>query len=166
MGVALRLAGGLLLGAVLPASDLMQPERRPLFALFLGVAFSISALPAIAKTLLGLGISNTEVGLLVMASAAIDDIVGWVGFSVRVAPLRGGAVDFAGTCRIVARTVGFVLPMGILGRRFVAVILRKLHADPDPGGSSRRSCSWRFSPPASLSGQEFTPSSVGWSSGF
>ena len=58
------LVGGVLLGALLPDSDLVRPDRRLLFALFMGVALSISALPVIAKTLLDLGLFKTDVGLL------------------------------------------------------------------------------------------------------
>src|ERR1700722_12014374 len=55
LGILMPLAGGVLLGVLLPDSDLVHPESRTLFALFMGVALSISALPVIAKTLLDLG---------------------------------------------------------------------------------------------------------------
>ena len=61
-----------------------RPPRaaRDLFAIFIGVALSISALPVIAKTLLDLGLFKTDIGLLVMTAAMIDDLVGWVAFSI------------------------------------------------------------------------------------
>ena len=62
LGIAMPLAGGVLLGVLLPDSDLVRPDRRMLFALFMGVALSISALPVIAKTLLDLGLFKTDVG--------------------------------------------------------------------------------------------------------
>src|SRR5579884_3413305 len=48
LGIVMPLAGGVLLGALLPDSDLVRPDHRTLFALFMGVALSISALPVIA----------------------------------------------------------------------------------------------------------------------
>ena len=49
LGMVVPLAGGLLLGFMLPQSDMVHPEQRGLFAIFVGVALSISALPVIAK---------------------------------------------------------------------------------------------------------------------
>ncbi|MDE3166147.1 MAG: cation:proton antiporter, partial [Acidobacteriota bacterium] len=60
---------------------------------FLSALNSISALPVIAKTLLDLGLFKTDVGLLVMAAAMIDDLVGWLAFSVLLGPMRGGVLD-------------------------------------------------------------------------
>ena len=91
LGMAVPLAGGLLLGFMLPESDMVKPDQRGLFALFIGVALSISALPVIAKTLLDLGLFKTDLGLLVMAAAMINDIVGWLAFSMLVGPMQGRA---------------------------------------------------------------------------
>jgi Kef-type K+ transport system membrane component KefB len=91
LGIVLPLIGGVLLGFLLPDSDLVAPDKRVLFALFIGVALSISALPVIAKTLLDLGLFKTDLGLLVMGAAMVNDLVGWLAFSVLVAPMRGAA---------------------------------------------------------------------------
>lgn len=53
-----------------------------LFALFIGTALSISALPVIVRTLMDLKIFKSPVGMLILSSAMIDDIVGWLIFSV------------------------------------------------------------------------------------
>ncbi len=52
------------------------------FALFMGIALSISALPVIVKTLMDLGIFKTEIGYIIVAAAMFNDIVGWLIFSV------------------------------------------------------------------------------------
>ena len=93
LGIAMPLAGGWLLGALLPDSDLVDPDQRGLFAAFLGVALSISALPVIAKTLHDLGLFKTDIGLLVMAAAMINDVVGWLAFSILLGPDAGGEVN-------------------------------------------------------------------------
>src|SRR5579883_2775992 len=49
--------------------------------MFLGTALSISALPVIAKILKDLGLSRTDVGVLIVASAVVDDLVGWIIFA-------------------------------------------------------------------------------------
>src|SRR5580698_9171649 len=129
LGIMMPLAGGVLLGVLLPDSDLVRPDHRTLFALFMGVALSISALPVIAKTLLDLGLFKTDVGLLVMAAAMIDDLVGWLAFSVLLGPMQGGAVDARSLGRAVALTLGFVMVAFIVGRPLVGRMIVGLQSD-------------------------------------
>jgi Kef-type K+ transport system membrane component KefB/mannitol/fructose-specific phosphotransferase system IIA component (Ntr-type) len=133
MGIAMPLAGGVLLGILLPDSDLVRPDHRTLFALFMGVALSISALPVIAKTLLDLGLFKTDVGLLVMAAAMIDDLVGWLAFSVLLGPMQGGAMDLRSVVRSVSMTIGFVVVALIVGRPLLGRLIVKLQADHHAG---------------------------------
>jgi Kef-type K+ transport system membrane component KefB/mannitol/fructose-specific phosphotransferase system IIA component (Ntr-type) len=107
LGIAMPLAGGWVLGALLPASDLVHPDQRGLFAAFLGVALSISALPVIAKTLHDLGLFKSDIGLLVMAAAMINDVVGWLGFSVLSGPMKGGEINLLHTLVTVSLTIAF-----------------------------------------------------------
>jgi Kef-type K+ transport system membrane component KefB/mannitol/fructose-specific phosphotransferase system IIA component (Ntr-type) len=130
LGIMLPLAGGTLLGFLLPDSDLVQPEHRALFALFIGVALSISALPVIAKTLLDLGLFKTEMGLLVMAAAMIDDLVGWLAFSVLVSPMQGGELKLRGTAITVALTVTFVALCLVAGRYVVDRVFARIEDAP------------------------------------
>jgi Kef-type K+ transport system membrane component KefB len=136
LGIAMPLAGGLLLGVLLPDSDLVRPNQRTLFALFMGVALSISALPVIAKTLLDLGLFKTDVGLLVMAAAMIDDLVGWLSFSVLLGPMQGGKLDVRSVGRAVALTLGFVFVALLVLRPLLGKLIVKLQADQHSG--SRR----------------------------
>jgi mannitol/fructose-specific phosphotransferase system IIA component (Ntr-type) len=99
----------------------------------MGVALSISALPVIAKTLLDLGLFKTDVGLLVMAAAMIDDLAGWLAFSVLVGPMQGGALNLASVGRAVALTVGFVLVALIAGRPLLGRLVVRLQADHHSG---------------------------------
>jgi Kef-type K+ transport system membrane component KefB/mannitol/fructose-specific phosphotransferase system IIA component (Ntr-type) len=133
MGIVMPLAGGVLLGVLLPDSDLMRPDRRLLFALFMGVALSISALPVIAKTLLDLGLFKTDVGLLVMAAAMIDDLVGWLAFSVLLGPMQGGALNLVSVGRSVAMTVGFVVVALLVARPLLGRLVARLQADHHSG---------------------------------
>src|SRR5580698_500777 len=133
MGIAMPLAGGVLLGALLPDSDLVRPDRRLLFALFMGVALSISALPVIAKTLLDLGLFKTDVGLLVMAAAMIDDLCGWLAFSVLLGPMQGGALSLSSLGRSVGLTVGFVVIALVVARPLLGRLVALLQADHHSG---------------------------------
>ncbi len=55
---------------------------QTVFALFVGAAMSISALPVIAKVLLDLNLLKTKIGGLIIAVAATNDIIGWILFTV------------------------------------------------------------------------------------
>ena len=134
LGIVLPLAGGVILGFSLPDSDLVAPDKRVLFALFIGVALSISALPVIAKTLLDLGLFKTDLGLLVMAAAMMDDLVGWLAFSVLVAPMRGGALDLNHLGVTITLTVVFIAFCLTVGRRAVDRFLGTLVHESSAGG--------------------------------
>lgn len=119
LGIVLPFASGVALGLLVPDSDLLDPGRRTLTALLLGVALSISALPVIAKTLLDLGLFKSDVGLLVMASAMIDDVVGWLALSLLLGPVRGGAVDAASFAKTVTLGALFAAGLLVVGRRII-----------------------------------------------
>ncbi len=78
------------------ASQLFSPffgleygTDRFTFSLFLGTALSISALPVIAKTLMDMNLHKSDMGMLVMSSAALNDLVGWIIFSVVFSLMAG-----------------------------------------------------------------------------
>lgn len=135
LGVVVPLLGGLALGHAVPDSVVGAPEQRGLFAVFLGVALSISALPVIAKTLLDLGLFKTDVGLLVMTVAMLDDLVGWIAFSVLLGPLRGGSVEIGVVARTVLLAAGFAALCLLPGRRLLDRLLGALedHGELAPG---------------------------------
>ena len=54
----------------------------PIFALFLGIALSVSALPVIARTLMDMGLYKTRIGFITMSAVTIDDLLGWSCFSL------------------------------------------------------------------------------------
>ncbi|MGW4197521.1 cation:proton antiporter [Streptomyces sp. NPDC005004] len=91
-------AGGLLLpfglgyaaGWAAPASLLPDGSDRPVFALFIAVALSVSALPVIAKILTDMRLIHRDVGQLTLAAGMVDDVVGWILLSVVSAMAVGG----------------------------------------------------------------------------
>jgi Kef-type K+ transport system membrane component KefB/mannitol/fructose-specific phosphotransferase system IIA component (Ntr-type) len=133
LGMVVPLGGGLLLGFMLPESDMVHPGHRVLFALFIGVALSISALPVIAKTLLDLGLFKTDLGLLVMAAAMINDIVGWLAFSMLVGPMQGNALDVTKIVTMVVLSLLFVVSVVTVGRRAIDRLLGRFTDDSHAG---------------------------------
>jgi Kef-type K+ transport system membrane component KefB/mannitol/fructose-specific phosphotransferase system IIA component (Ntr-type) len=103
-------------GMALPADYLGEPEAQHTVAAFFGIALSISALPVIARTLLDLGLMKTDLGLIVMAAAVVNDLVGWVGFTVLARSFGAGeggslATSVGLTVLFVAVTLVVVRPV-------------------------------------------------------
>lgn len=137
LGMIVPFALGFGVGALLPDSSLADPGQRWNHAVFLGIALSISALPVIAKTLLDLGLMKTDLGLLILSAAVINDLVGWTGFSVLSHQIASG--EAAGLGRIVMSvllTAGFVVGTLVLVRPIIDRMLKRLEA-PEHAGSGR-----------------------------
>jgi Kef-type K+ transport system membrane component KefB len=79
------------------------------FALFIGVAMSITAFPVLARLLAERRLQRTPVGVLSLACAAVDDVLAWSLLAIVVAVSSGG--DLAGVARVLALTVVFSLTM-------------------------------------------------------
>lgn len=130
--LALPFAAGYAVGLVLPERYLVAPELRSLHALFFGVALSISALPVITRTLMDLGLLRSQVGMMVLTTAVINDVVGWVCFSALVRQLRdpGGAAG-SGVLLSLAMTLGFVIAALLVLRPVVDRWLRAIERSSD-----------------------------------
>lgn len=81
-GVVLPFGLGVGAGLIFPASLRMPGVDRTVFALFLGVALCVSAIPVIAKTLADLDLLHRDVGQLTVASAIVDDTIGWAMLAI------------------------------------------------------------------------------------
>lgn len=104
------------------------------FALFVGVAMSITALPVIAKILMDLNMFKSDMGALIMSAAMVNDLMGWLGFAVILAMIggEGGGLALGGT---IALTMFFVAGMLLLGRPLVHRTLPFVQAHSHwPGG--------------------------------
>ncbi|MGW4829200.1 cation:proton antiporter [Amycolatopsis japonica] len=131
-GLLVPLGLGVGLGFVLPASLIPAGTDRAVFALFLGVAMGVSAIPVIAKTLLEMRLLHRDIGQLIVSAAAVDDIVGWLLLSVvsalAVTGLVAGQVAFsiAGLLVVLVFTV-------VAGRPLVNASLRLANRSSEQG---------------------------------
>lgn len=62
------------------------------FALFIGVAMSITAFPVLARILEERGLSQTHIGATTIACAAVDDVTAWCLLAVVVAISQAGGL--------------------------------------------------------------------------
>lgn len=72
----------------------LQTDGITVFALFIGVALSISALPVIARILTDLGLIKTKLGTIILSVATISDVMGWILFALIVTNFKTGSLDF------------------------------------------------------------------------
>ena len=117
-GLVVPLAMGIGLGLVLPASLLAGDTERGVFALFLGVAMCVTAIPVIAKTLSDLRLLHRDVGQLTLAAGLVDDAVGWFLLSV-VSALATVGISTGKVSLSVLYLVGFVVFAFVVARPVV-----------------------------------------------
>jgi Kef-type K+ transport system membrane component KefB len=115
--IALPFALGALLAlALYPHHRDVNGEDVPFtaFALFIGVAMSITAFPVLARLLSERGLQRTPVGVLSLACAAVDDVLAWSLLAIVVAVRIGGSLT--GVVQILAMTAIFALIMLLVVR--------------------------------------------------
>jgi Kef-type K+ transport system membrane component KefB/mannitol/fructose-specific phosphotransferase system IIA component (Ntr-type) len=105
------------------------------FALFFATALSISALPVIAKTLMDLSLYRSDIGMVVVAAAIVDDLAGWIIFGVVLGLMGGASASGFGVWETVALTLGFAVFALTAGRWLINKALPWLQAYTSwPGG--------------------------------
>ncbi|MBN8545701.1 MAG: cation:proton antiporter [Ignavibacteria bacterium] len=65
-------------------------DNKLIFGLFMGTAMSISALPVIARTLMDMNLLKSELGVIIIASAIVNDLFGWIFFSIIIGMISSG----------------------------------------------------------------------------
>lgn len=116
-----------LLGAHAEANNMI-------FALFFATALSISALPVIAKTLMDLNLYRSDFGMVVMAAAIFNDLVGWIIFAM-ILSMIGRETSAMPIGSTIAMTILFVLLTLTAGRWLIDRVLPWIQAHASwPGG--------------------------------
>jgi Kef-type K+ transport system membrane component KefB len=77
VSVAVPLAVGVLLGYL--SAPALAPALDPVrYSLFLGLGLAITAVPILGRILRQYGLTHTEVGVVAISAAAINDVIGWL----------------------------------------------------------------------------------------
>lgn len=89
-----------------------------IFALFMGTAMGITALPVIVRILMDLNMFKTRMGMLVVSSAMIDDTAGWLIFSMILGMIgkNSGQMPLLNT---ILLTLTFTAAMLTIGRGLI-----------------------------------------------
>jgi Kef-type K+ transport system membrane component KefB len=96
--------------------------NRLAFALFMGTSMAITALPVIARILMDLNIFKSKLSMLVISSAMVNDLIGWLIFSIILGMIGKGQLNVSLPNTIIL-TIGFTIAMLTLGRGVLNRIL-------------------------------------------
>ena len=102
------------------------------FALFIGVAMSITAFPVLARILEDRNMTHTLLGSMALTCAAVDDVTAWCILALVIAIVKSTGI--AGSVITVGLTVVFALAMMLLVRPQLARVIK----DPDSQQHRRR----------------------------
>jgi Kef-type K+ transport system membrane component KefB len=87
------------------------------FALFMGIAMSITAFPVLARVLEERGLAKTALGTTALAAAAVGDVTAWILLAVVVALVRSAGV--ASALPTLLLTLTFIAVMWLVVRPLV-----------------------------------------------
>lgn len=92
------------------------------FALFMGVAMSVTAFPVLARILTDRRIHRTRLGIIALACAAVDDVSAWclLAFVVSVAQAR-----ISGAVPTVLMTLAYIAGMFLVIRPLVQHVVQR-----------------------------------------
>lgn len=124
MGVAIPFACGVSLAFFLPDTLIPHGEERLAAALFLGVALAISSIKIVAMVVHEMNFMRRDLGQIIVASAIIDDSIGWIIIAVVFGVARGGSLQIGQVVQSVAGVAAFLLLSLTVGRPAVAFAIR------------------------------------------
>jgi len=121
----------------LPARFLADPAQRFLFALFVATVMTISALPVTARVLHDLNIYRTNLGSLIMSALSINDLIGWVIFTLILGLVSRSNPGISRIFFIISGTLIFSYACLAWGRKLSHFCLEYIRKKgfPEPGFS-------------------------------
>ncbi len=123
VSVGVPLALGLLLGRL--SAPVLAAGTAPMpYALFFGVALAITAVPILGRILREFDLTRTELGVVAISAAAINDVIGWV-LLAGVSAYAGARFSGAGMALQVGGVVALLAALWFVARPAVDWLIRK-----------------------------------------
>jgi Kef-type K+ transport system membrane component KefB len=116
---------------ILSAPELAVAINPIAYALFLGIALSITAVPILGRIMMEFGLTRTRIGVITITAAAINDAVGWV-----LLALVSAVVTSQFSLPIMATQVGLLLLYAVVSWVLVRQALRFIVRRYDHGPHS------------------------------
>ncbi|MFC1509612.1 cation:proton antiporter [Candidatus Omnitrophota bacterium] len=121
----------------LPGEYMGQAGNKLFFSLFIATVMTISALPVTARILNDLAIYKTDVGYLIMSALSINDIIGWIVFTLILGFFTDQNIDIISVVSVIGFTFIFTSFCLTKGIRIVNALITKIKEKnlPEPGSS-------------------------------
>jgi Kef-type K+ transport system membrane component KefB len=130
VGIVLPFGLGLAIAPIVHANASIYaageaPPQFWVFALFIGTALSITALPILGRLMIELNIQRSRIGAVAITSAAAGDAVGWILLAA-VSALAQSRFHWPALVKMFGLTIGFGLFMTIIARPLLCKVARSL----------------------------------------
>jgi Kef-type K+ transport system membrane component KefB/nucleotide-binding universal stress UspA family protein len=123
-GIIIPFICGVTLGQFLPEAMLPRPDQRLITSLFLGTALSVASVKIVATVVREMRFLRRKIGMTLVASAIIDDTVGWTIIAITSGLALRGAFDAAALAQSLLGTGLFLVTSFTLGQRLVFALIR------------------------------------------
>src|SRR3954451_16221825 len=123
-GILVPFACGFALGEFLPDALLPNPQARLVASLFMGTALSISSVKIVVVVVREMSFMRRNVGQIIVATAVIDDTIGWIIIAVIFSLASHGTLDIASVAKAVLGTLAFLAISFTIGRRLAFQLIR------------------------------------------
>jgi Kef-type K+ transport system membrane component KefB/nucleotide-binding universal stress UspA family protein len=123
-GILVPFVCGFALGEFIPDALLPDPQQRLVASLFMGTALSISSVKIVAVVVREMNFMRRNVGQIIVATAVIDDTIGWIIIAVIFSLASQGALDLASVAKAVLGTLVFLAVSFTIGRKLVFQLIR------------------------------------------
>lgn len=116
---------------------LVNPENRLSFSLFIATCMTISAMPVAARALHDLKLLKTNMGFLIMSALSVNDIVGWLIFTMVLGFSTQVDVNVGRLLLVFGCTIAFTVICLTIGRKFANTMVFhfKKNQMPEPASS-------------------------------
>lgn len=123
-GIVVPFACGFALGEFLPDTLLPNQQARLVASLFMGTALSISSVKIVAVVVREMNFMRRNVGQIIVATAVIDDTIGWIIIAIIFSLASHSTLDIASVAQAMLGTLAFLAISFTIGRRLVFQLIR------------------------------------------
>ncbi|MBN1620063.1 cation:proton antiporter, partial [candidate division WOR-3 bacterium] len=110
----------------LPTKYMVDPGNRILFTFFLGTIMTISAMPVAIRAMRDLKLLKTDMGFLVISCLSINDIIGWMIFTIVLGIFSQDSFNPLFALKIAGMTVVFTILALTLGKTALSFLITQI----------------------------------------
>ncbi len=121
----------------LPDKYLVSPDQKIVFGLFMATILTVSAMPISVRALHDLNLSKTDLGFLIMSALSVNDIIGWLLFTIVLGVFIQAHPDVMALAKTFSAAAIFVVLCLTVGRHASNWVVNQIKARklPEPASS-------------------------------